>query len=462
MKQREEFDTSSNPRKVKISKKNANVIKKVNPIASQGENSKRSVIDLQNQIQAKESELNAVREVLSRNDTTNINAAQYELHRLQDAFDNVTKTCENRLFPFTQKLQKIQAAYEGRKCAVESLKQSAKERDDSINTMQGRIDKSVSDIEPARYNKVDEVDLIPLVTEASHIQSDIDLILYKKQLNNMKLRSNNHIRESIEKYVNDIKEASERAKKRALGSKENESALIIQNVDISQDWIMAKHKMEKMRIIGEDVKRSIDFLKEKAEKLFENNKRTSEDINRASNELKLLSKYLPNCNHEESPKTGNGVSRSDLTVIEAQKDMLDVLVSKARIKNKITKSTLEKLRSKIAEMPSILSKVASDLSQSKIERENAEESLLRACQQQAELRARLEFTINQKDILKSRIEGFKEELLRVQNGISLGNQKIEQQNTVIKMNDELKSLKTLNFDRFTSTVSNLLNYKNKL
>lgn len=453
------------PRQVKKTKKSASVIKKVKlgPGSFRNDEERQRVLNLQQQIEAREEELNKVREQLARNDETDISAAQLELNHLQSAFDIVKSKCDAKLLPTVEKYNRARSIYEGILKAVDSFQKSAKERDNSVISMQDRIKVLTSELDTPDYVKYDETPVYPLLKSVSDAQTDIDTNELNSQMSALQEKMINHINTTLSKQLKESKDRELRAQRRTQITLEESGQLFEpQGMIIDHEWVMAKHKMEKLKIILEDAKRSNEYLKETAEKINAGNKLTQEELDKCKAELKGLAKYLPEAPHQDGPKKGEGVSRGDLTIVEAEKDISDVLLTVAKAKQKITKSTLEKLKAKLAEMPNVLEKYQQDLEQTKIERDNVENSLLKATQLKAELLSRKQFAEEEKSLLIERIEEQKKELERVQQEKENVEKVIERQKTIMMLNEQLVNLKNTDFDRLTSTLSNLINIKSRL
>lgn len=452
-------------RRIKTNRKNSGVIKKVKitPSMVGSEEEKQQVANLQKEILSKEEELNKMRELLSRNDETDITGTQRELNHLQSAFDIVQAKCDAKLQPTIEKYNKTKSAYEGILRAVEAYQKSAKERDSSIETMQKRIHAISSELEAPEVVPCDESPAYQLLKDVSSVQTDIDKITLNSQLSALKEKTITQINASLSKQLKESKDREERAAMRTKRVIDEQEKFLQQSPQvIDHDWVLAKHRMEKLKIIMEDAKRSIEFLKETAEKVNAGNKLTQDELAKMKAELKELNKYLPTASHDDGPKKGDGVSRGDLTVIEAQKDMHDVLLTIEKAKAKIIKSSLDKLKAKLQEMPAVLERYQDDLEQTKIERQNTEDTLNNAMQLRAELLSRIKFAEEEKALLIERIEQQKAELQRIENETEEENKKIEKQHTIMQMNEQMSKLKTMDFDRLTSTISDLIKIKQKL
>ena len=453
------------PRRIKTNRNNASVIKKVkiSPGMIGNEEERQQVTNLQNELLSKEEELNKIRERLARNDETDITETQRELNHLQNAFDIVQAKCDAKLQPTIEKYNKTKSMYEGLLRAMESYRDCAQERDNSVELMQKRIHGVSSEMDPPEVVQYDETPTYPLLSNVSSVQTEIDKLTLNTQLSALKEKTITQINTSLARQLKEAKDREDRARQRSQKAIEEKGRFVHQGEEeITHEWVLAKHKNEKLKIIMEDAKRSVAFLRETAEKINAGNKLTADELAKMKAELKDLAKYLPSAPHSDAPKKGDGVSRGDLTIIEAQKDMHDVLLTIERSKVKITKSTLDKLRTKLQEMPSVLEKYQDDLEQTKIERQNTEDTLIKTTQLRAELLSRIKFAEEEKSLLIERIEEQKKELQSIEEATQEEYRKIEKQQTIMQMNEQMTKLKTMDFDRLTSTISDLIQTKNKL
>ena len=210
-------------------------------------------------------------------------------------------------------------------------------------------------------------------------------------------------------------------------------------VVIDDDWVIARHTMDKLRIMLEDAKRSIRFLTETAEQLSNSNKRVTEDISDASDELKVLAKYLPGAKHTDQKMT-DGVSRTDLTTMELQKEFNELKLNTGRMKTQAIKSSLDTLRAKMNEMPPVVKTHQQNLDQARIERENAENALRQAHELRAELLSRKQFAEQEEELLIERIEQQKAELAAIHKATEDARDQIQLQKTILLLNEEMQNL----------------------
>ena len=451
---------SGQPKTLKGGRKDMNVVKRARfPNQSGSEESKMKILELQKQIEMKEAELLRMKETLARNDTTDMTAAQIELNRLQAAFEKASKMADSKLDPVTQKLQETQAEYESKKFRMKMFHQAAKERDNSLKLMQKRIDAITAELDSPEQYPVDESQLRTLLNESQRLQHEIECTHRVRQLNSFKGKAFQQINDVLTKAFDEQK------KKEAASTKKNESVRQAtevkasrQKVVIDDDWVIARHTMDKLRIMLEDAKRSIRFLTETAEQLSNSNKRVTDDIAVASDELRVLAKYLPGAKHTEQKKT-DGVSRTDLTSMEIRKECDEVKLSTDRMKTQAVKSSLETLRTKMVEMPPVVKTHQQNVDQARIERENAENALRQAHELRAELLSRKQFAEQEEELLIQRIEQQKAELARIHEATENARTELQKQKTVMLLNEEMQHLKTMNFDKFTSTIANLMSIK---
>lgn len=430
-------ETVFDPRNIKITSRNSSVLKKVRiPSNSfQTEEEKRRIINLQQQILSKEQELNSVRETLARNDTIDIKEAQLELNHLQSAVDIVKHKCNKKLQPVLLRFQKAQAGFEGLKKAVLSFDDSAKERDIGVQKMQKRIEELTAALESCEFEVYDEHDITPTVREISKTQTELDKNALSSQMGSFQERMLNHLSTTLISKLDEAKEKEEKARKKFQNVASDYDEVIVKPRQIiDEEWIMAKHKHQKLKIIMEDARRSMNYLKETAEKINAGSKLTLEELNKCKLELKDIGKYLPDAQHIDGPKKGDGVSRSDLTILEAKKDMNEVLLNVVRTKTKVTKSMHEKLKLKVDELTCALEETSNEFEQTKIERVNAEESLLKANEQRSDLLSRLTFVKEEKKLLIERLEQQKKLLKEIESQTEAINERISQQNINVCQN----------------------------
>lgn len=454
---------SHQPRTLKTSRNGPNVIKRAKFAGQPGSDEARAKVgDLQKQIEVKEAELLRMKEALARSDVTDVTAAQMELNRLQAAFDKAQKMSDSRLDPVVQKLQDTQAEFESKKFRMKMFHRAAKERDQALRLMQQRIDIITAELEAPEVLASDESPIKSLLNNSQRLQHDIECTHRTKQLTAYTEKAFHHINDVLDKSLTQQRERENRSIRKNESTKQETEVRARRTQQVIDDeWVLARHTMDKLRIMLEDAKRSVRFLNETAEQLSNSNKRVTEDLADATDELEELSKYLPNAPHTDTKK-GDGVSRTDLTVMEMQKDFGEVLLDTGRMKTQALKSSLESLRSKVAEMPALVKRQEQELEQTCIERENAENSLQQAHDLRAELLSRKTFAEQEEQLLMERIEKQRVELEKIKQETEDAKAELQKQKTTMLLNEELQNLKTMNFDRFTSTISNLMDIKSRM
>jgi hypothetical protein len=421
------------------------------------------VSDLQRQIESKEAELFRMKEALARSDTTCTSAAQVELNRLQSAFDQVSKLADSKLQPVVANVQQTQARYESRKFRMKMFHRAAKERDTSLRFMQQRVDHITADFDSPVVPEWDESPLLALVQQNQRIQNEFQCAHRAKQLRSYNEKTFEHINEILSKQLSEFRELEARSVRKAESVKQETELKINRPQQIIDDeWVLTRHTMDKLRIMLEDAKRSVKFLNDTAEQLSNSNRRVHDELGAAKDELARLRKFMPDSPHVDPSKKTEGVSRTDLTSLEIHRDAGELVLTPARIKTQAMKTTLETLRTKVGEMEEVEKQHEEELEQAKIERENAEKAYDQAVELRAELLARKIFAEEEATLLTERIHKQIDILEGTKQSAADARNELEQQKMASKLNEEMQNLRTMNFDRFTATISNLMELKNRM
>lgn len=451
------------PRKISQTRKNQNVLKKVKFPDQQSDRAKREIIELQNQIEKKSAEISKWKATLGRNDPKDGNSALIELNRLQAAFEHVNNMAKERLEPVKEQLNKTRSEYEAKVFKMEMFKRAAKERDHSLDTIQNRIDTITTELDAPNIRQVDQTPIFTILRETQKKQCDIEETQRDNKIAAFKERSFLMINENITKKLNAQLEMEKHSSRKAKSMQlQHESRINQPEQVIDEEWILARHKLDKLRLMLEDAKRSVKYLNDTAEQLSNSNRRVAEDLQKSQDELMLLSKYLPGANHEELNKKSDGVSRFDLTVLETHTNSLDLILNVGKMKTKSIKSCLDSLKSKYTELLEIVKKSNENAEQTKFELENSENALAQSQELKAELYARKVFADEEVKLLKERLIEQQNHLESIQKQTEEAKAQIDKQKAIMKMNEEMQSLKAMNFDKFTSTISNVMNMKRKI
>jgi hypothetical protein len=455
---------SSGQPRVLRGRKDPNVIKRVSfPGQQTTDETRVKVTDLQRQIEAKEAELLRMKEALARNDATCTSAAQIELNRLQAAFDQVSKLADAKLQPVVANMQKTQARLESRKFRMKMFHRAAKERDHSLKYIQQRVNQITADLESPEVPETDESPIHALIQENQKAQNEFQRTHRAKQLRTYTGKTFEHINEILGKQLAELRDLETRAIRRAESVRQ-ETELRVNRPQqvIDDDWVLARHTMDKLRIMLEDAKRSVKFLNDTAEQLANSNRRVHDELGVAKDELARLRKFQPTATHCEPSKKTDGVSRGDLTVLEIHRDAEEVVLMTARIKTQALKSSLEKLRAKVNEMPELEKEHEEQLEQAKIERENAEKAYDQAVELRAELLARKLFAEQEAQLLQERVQKQVDILERIKLDTQEAHETLEKQKMAMRLNEEMQNLKTMNFDRFATTIANVMQLKSRM
>ena len=461
---RNRADGLEQPRVLKATKKNSHVIQKVSfgqlPTSASGKN---YVAELQKQIEEKNAQIEALTTQLARNDKVNMDSIQADLNRLQCAFDQVAKMNDKKLEPIIKKYRQSTAELESKIYVVETLKNAAHEREKAHERMQDIVEKMTHELPIIDVHAVDETSLMAHLQKINEVHDLIESTHRQKQFQNRAYKLGTIINQSLTDQLSQTQEREKLAEKRSQAVQQELKAHDINKaVIINDEWILARHSTHKLHIMLEDAKRSIRYLRETAEQLATSNKKTSEELAATNEEIQKLNKFYPNSPHSDITKKTPGVSRSDLTVLHIEKDMSETLLAISRKKTVAAKGTLESLQAKLNEVSENLEKSIDDLEQTKIERENIEKELQKSMAQRGELVSRQEFSIEQGKLLDERISEQKEILESIKQKVLEASNEIERQENAIQLNEEMAKLKSMNFDRYTSTLENVIKYQKRV
>ena len=451
------------PRKIMPNKKNQRVLKRVQFPDQQTDKAKRYILELQNLIEKKSDEISKCKTALGRNDPKDGSSALAELNNLQAAFERVNNMAKERLEPVIAQLNKTKSHYEAKVFKMEMFKKASKERDHSLDIIQDRIDHITAELDAPNILPVDYTPIHAVLQQTQKKQCEIEEIYRSKQFSLFNERSFSLINENLAKKLNLQQEAEKHSSRKAQSLRMEHEARINQPEQvIDEEWILARHKLDKLRLMLEDAKRSVKYLNDTAEQLANSNRRVADDLARSQDELAYFSKFLPGANHDELKNKTDGVSRYDLTVLEAQTNSADILLNVGKMKTKSIKSSLDSLKNKLAELPELVKKATESAEQTKYELENSENTLKQSQELKAELYSRKVFAEEEEKLLKERIIQQQNELESIQRQTEEAKNQIEKQRAIMQMNEEMQNLKTMNFDKFTSTISNLMKMKKQL
>jgi DNA repair exonuclease SbcCD ATPase subunit len=329
--------------------------------------------------------------------------------------------------------------------------------------MQQRVDQITADLESPEVPESSEAPLLALLQQNQKLQSDFQCAHRARQLRTYTEKTFEHVNDVLAKQLNEFQELEARAVRRAESVRqETELRINRPQQQIDDDWVLARHTMDKLRIMLEDAKRSVKFLNDTAEQLANSNRRVHDEVGAAKDEIARLHKFLPSATHVEPSKKSEGVSRTDLTALEIHKDAGELVLTTARIKTQALKSSLETIRTKVAEMPEIEKEHEEQLEQAKIERENAEKAYDQAVELRAELLARKTFAEQEAWLVSERVQKQIEVLENMRQSAEDARKELEKQKMATKLNEEMQNLRTMNFERFTATIANLMDIKNRM
>ena len=226
---------------------------------------------------------------------------------------------------------------------------------------------------------------------------------------------------------------------------------------IDDEWCEAKRSLDLNQILLNEENQALTRLNEEAKKIENSNRDAVEESRKLREELIILNRYMPNSD------TGNGAStRSELT-----KEQIEIDCGKSRIdalnaKIKTEKGRLKPLAGKLEELPPKIQSEKKKLDALHKKREQVEEDLNKIQTKRSELLSEKQFGEDQYQAMLERVDQQSKRLQEIEKRTAIAQETIKKQMIIMKMNDEMNNLKTMDFNRFTSVVSNLLSIQEEI
>ena len=435
----------------------------VNELTSNNDAAKARVNGLQQQIQAKETELNALREMLARNDLTNTESARMELNRLQSAFDRVTKESQSRLEPVLNEKNELESQLTARAKYQKTLEDAGKQRDGYITELQNHVNRILAGMDSIDVQEEKETELMPYAKGTASLETQNDSVKRTIAIKKHETDVQSGIVEILKSELSKAVDAAERAERLRKKSQAEIDVVCARPVEtVNDDWLLAQQTNTKLTVMLADAQRSIKFLSDKASELAQGNKETLDELSKRKEELIDNEKFLPNGRGSKPKAKGEGISRYDLTEQEYQSDVSDVVLRVAKNKTKGLKIRYDAYRKNTKEMIETINKFEDKLTDTNIQRENAEAQLHQALELRADLLSQKTFAEAELESLKQRESNQTASIQTITNEIESMEKELERQKTIIKLTEEIGALKTMDFQRFATTVSSVIETNKQL
>lgn len=422
--------------------------------------SRNLVQEMREEIEKKEIELNNLREKLARNDETDITAAQSELFALQGAFERLIKECESKLRPIQKKYSEEQATLEGKNRYCESIKESAKEREDFLKILDKRTCEAFAALENPDVPHVHEKSVLPLSKQSAHLQTEVGSLKRKLVLENHTISEMTKLNEILKRKLKQAQEEEKIAQMNLNSAKQDievrAKAPKVQVID--DEWIEAKRDLEYNTIMLNDANRSLNMINDECKRIENLNREYVENIRKLREELIILARYTP----DEGISDNGPSARSDLTKqqIDAEMGRVKIEALKAKIKNEQKK--LKPIQTKLEEIPPMIEKAQKKLDELMDKRNQVEQDLVEAQQRRAKLLSEKLFGETELSAMEDRIEIQRARLKKIETDTQIANETLRKQEMIMRLNDEMNSLKNMDFNRFSSTITNLLMIKKEI
>ena len=410
------------------------------------------VKEMRQEIEAKEVQLNKLRELLARQDETDISAAQAELNRLQGAFEIVSKECAAKLQPVQDEYNKQLASLEGRKKFCESLEQTAVERKKYLEALKEKTNTTMFNLEDPKVPEVNEKVLYPSIKTFAGLQSEVGTLKRTATLEKYTQSEMNKLNETLKRA---LKLAIEEQKMAELNLNSAKQDITVRRTapkipPVDDEWCEAKKNLELNQILLQDHNESLTRLNNEAKRIEDNNRNLVEESRKLREELIILNRYLP------ENDTSNASTRAELSKQQTEIDTGKIRIEQLNAKIKTEKGRLKPLTSKLEELPPKIESEKKKLESLQKKRQQVEEDLLKVHTRRSELLSEKQFGEDQYATMLVRIDEQTKRLAEIEKRTAEAEETLKKQLVLMKLNDEMNNLKTMDFNRFTSIISNVL------
>ena len=411
------------------------------------------VKEMRQEIEAKEVQLNKLREMLARQDETDITQAQAELNRLQGAFEIVSKECAEKLRPVQNAYNQQLAVLEGKKQFCQSLETTATERKKYLEALKEKTNTTMFNLEDPKVPDVSEKSLYPAIKTFAGLQSEVGSLKRNATLEKYTQSEMNKLNDALKRILKQATEEQKMAELNLNSAKEGMAVIrVAPKVEpvVDDDWIEAKRKFEFNQILLAEHTQSLARLNEQARKIEQSNRELVEESRKIREELIILNRYMPE-NDSTQANTRNELSREQIEI-----DTGKARIEQLNAKIKTEKGRLKPLTSKLEELPPRIESEKKKLESLQKKRQQVEEDLLKVMTRRSELLSEKQFGEDQYTTMLERIDQQTKRLAEIERRIAAAQETLKKQLVIMKLNDEMNNLKTMDFTRFTSIVSNVL------
>jgi len=421
--------------------------------------SRRIVDEMRREITIKENEMNQLRETLARNDETDIHAAQAELNRLQTAFEYVVHQCEEKIAP-VKKEQSVEGAnLEGKRQYVSSILNSSSERKDFINEMAHNCMICVEELEDPEVPIYDNRFIFQIAHDSASIQSDIESLKRSSVLEKFTEVELGKMNDFLKRQSQAATEAEQLSLMNFNSAKQDIEVRFSQPKAqiIDENWLNSKKDLDYNELLLREANVALQFLNQEANSIETRNRESVENLRKLREEHIILNRYIPGENG-----TNGKNSRSELTLEQIENDLSKTRIFVLQKKLDIEKERLKPLMKEQEKIPNLLEKAKRKLIETNDLMISIDQDLSLTQSTLAQLLSEKQFGENQRDLLRKRLDIQKAHLRDIQSISEESKRLLQKQEKIMKLNSEMKTLKTMDFDRFTSTVSNLISIQGQL
>ena len=421
------------------------------------------VTELRNQIEQKEKDVVSLREALERDTEVDMTKYPEELKKLQAAFDQVQKTCAERIAPYLEELNQITSEYEGRQHYMESMNDIAQERMTFVQRINRKMDEIQAKLDNPDVDSVDEKKLIPKSLEVVQLESEYAALHRKTELDNYTEKHLKKLNDDIERDIKDADFEEKKEERRLNNVKEDISVRTSKpkpKPKVDQEWINSQKKSAMIQFYITEVNNAIQYFSNEERKISSQNDQQRAKLRQLTEDFLTLQRFLPGENGVFTDK--DETERSDITgrLIEADKLVLKVKIAKGKLN--IETEKLKWIEKKLKKFPDDIKAEQGRLEKEKNRRKEVETDLQNAQSALAETLSQNDFLQGQKDLMNDRLTEQKAKLEQIYKETKEKEEELEKQKMIMALNEAMYNLKKMNLPRVSNSVQHLIDIKDKI
>jgi chromosome segregation ATPase len=414
------------------------------------------VNELRQRIDAKESEIAHLREIMQQSEILDIDEASKQLSKLQSSFDQVRKLCADRLRPVELEFNKSVASVAGRRSFIEAVNASCAERRAFSDKLAEFLSKTTSELRDVQVRPITEAKISAFLQDLYLLQTDVEKLKRETSLGSFAEKSLFRLNEALQRQFADAQEREQKAERRArTARKDLEVRCETKKYQpLNEEYLAELKESEKLALDLQRAKKCAQLLRDDVIALTTENRNLVDATARRAEELIDLEKYLPDASG--SVLSREGQLRNLLCAAEIERDGLQVTQFVIRNKCKMAQQRLQTIQSKLEELPEGLKKRQNDLAQCGERRDRGQEELEGNQAERAELMSQKEFLSDQIKAMDERLKEQRAVLQKLQGKTQKLEVVLRKQMLIRQFNEQKDSLRNCNLKHVAEIVESVL------